>query len=187
MAQQVWPLRRTRTQDESVALDSQTFAQLYDTYLSKVYNFMRYRVGDDAVAEDLTAQTFERALREWRRYSPQRGAFSTWLFTIARRVAINHWHAQRRRPTVALAAVVDELPLVAAPDATVEEEMAWRELHAALARLPEIDQELIALKFAADMTNREIAQVTRLSESNVGTRLHRALRQLRQILEETQP
>ncbi len=186
MAEHVWSLRRTQTQNEAVALDTQAFARFYDTYLPKVYNFMRYRVGDDELAEDLTAQTFERALREWRRYSPQRGALSTWLFTIARRVAINHWHAQRRRPTVALSAAAKELPPVEPPDDAVENELAWQTLRAALRRLPELDQELIALKFAAEMTNREIAQVAGLSESNVGTRLHRALKRLRKLLEETE-
>ena len=76
---------------------------VYADQLPRVYNYFRYRVGDDALAEDLTATTFEKAWRARKRYRRDRAAFSTWLFTIARNVATDYY--RRRHPTVPLSAL----------------------------------------------------------------------------------
>ena len=73
---------------------------LYAEQLPRVYNYFRYRVGDDALAEDLTTATFEKAWRSRKRFRRDRAAFSTWLFTIARNVAIDHF--RRRRPIMSI-------------------------------------------------------------------------------------
>src|ERR1044072_1899656 len=70
----------------------------YRTELPRVYNFFRYRLGDDQTAEDLTAETFEKAWRHRGRYRDDLASFSTWLFTIARRVATDHF--RKWRPTL---------------------------------------------------------------------------------------
>ena len=67
------------------------FEELYRSELPRVYNFFRYRVGDGQLAEDLTSETFEKAWRNRDRYRRNLAAFSTWVFTIARRVAIDHY------------------------------------------------------------------------------------------------
>jgi RNA polymerase sigma-70 factor, ECF subfamily len=71
------------------------FAQLYHLELQRIYNYFRYRVGDGPVAEDLTSKTFEKAWRSRNRYRRDLAAFSTWLFTIARRVAQDHYRTIR--------------------------------------------------------------------------------------------
>src|SRR5215831_9085515 len=71
----------------SATLDESDFEELYRAELPRVYNFFRYRIGDGQVAEDLTSETFEKAWRSRARYRSDLAAFSTWLFTIARRVA----------------------------------------------------------------------------------------------------
>src|SRR5512140_2421989 len=76
------------------------FEELYRAELPRVYNYFRYRVGDGQVAEDLTSETFEKAWRNRWRYRRDLAAFSTWLFTIARRVAQDHYRKRR-----------DEIPL----------------------------------------------------------------------------
>src|SRR4051794_27463785 len=76
---------------------------LYRAELPRIFNFFRYRVGDSAVAEDLTSQTFEKAWGARARYRRDLGAFSTWLFTIARNVATDHF--RRRGREVSLEAV----------------------------------------------------------------------------------
>ena len=76
------------------------FAQLYQEHIDAVFNYCLYRVGDVMVAEDLTADIFERAWRARRRYNPRRAKFSTWLFTIARRRVIDWHRRQGRRRTV---------------------------------------------------------------------------------------
>ncbi len=148
---------------------------VYAEQLPRVYNFFRYRFGLAADAEDLTSRTFEKAWKSRHRYRRDTGGFATWLFSIARNVAIDHYRAQR--PHVPL----DETVPVASSspeDDAVRRSDAGR-LALLLARLPERDRELIALKYGAEMTNRAIAQATGLTESNVGTILHRSVQTLR--------
>ncbi|MBN2394405.1 MAG: sigma-70 family RNA polymerase sigma factor [Anaerolineae bacterium] len=148
---------------------------LYADELPRVYNFFRYRVYDHQVAEDLTATTFERAWRSRNQYRRDRSGFSTWLFTIARNVAIDYY--RRRRTDGSLQA---DLPSDAAPlDEGQQLRDDVRQLKRLLATLPPRERELIALKYGAGLTNRAIAQLVGLSETNVGTILHRVVKQLR--------
>lgn len=149
---------------------------LFAEQLPRVYNFFRYRVGPGAVAEDLTAVTFEKAWAARERYRRDRAAFGTWLFAVARNVAVDHHRSAR--PHVPL----DEAVEVAAGD--TPEEIAERRsdedrLGRLLARRTDRERELLSLKYGAECTNREIARMTGLSESNVGTILHRAVQALR--------
>jgi RNA polymerase sigma-70 factor (ECF subfamily) len=149
---------------------------LYADQLPHVYNYFRYRVGDGAVAEDLTSLTFEKAWVARSRYRRDLAAFSTWLMTIARNVAIDHY--RRRR---------DHAPLDAAggvaagddPHREVERREEIERLSRLLGQLPDRDRELVALKFGAELTNRAIARQMKLTETNVGTLLHRAVQKLR--------
>ena len=149
---------------------------LYAEQMPRVYNYFRFRVGTDADAEDLTARTFERAWRARERYRQDLAGFSTWLFTIAHNVAVDFLRS--RRPQVSLD-VVQEM----AADGTPEEDAArhsdLERLTILAASLSEREQELIALKYGAALDNRLIARLTRLTESNVGTILHRAVQTLR--------
>src|SRR5574341_266055 len=151
--------------------------QVYAEELPRVYNFFRYRVGDDRLAEDLTAATFERAWRAKDRYRRDRGAFATWLFSIARREAIDHFRARRdEAPLDALGNLADERPT---PEQAASHADDLTRLRALLNDLPARDQELIALKYGAGLTNRAIAQLTGLTESHFATILHRAVSRLR--------
>jgi RNA polymerase sigma-70 factor, ECF subfamily len=161
-----------------ISRDEVDWDVVYAEQLPRVLNFFRYRCGNLADAEDLTSITFEKAWRGRDRYRRDKGAFSTWLFTIARNAAVDHHRA--RTPGVPL----DEAVAVAAGSATPEDESALRSdaarLTALLPTLTDRDRELIALKYGAEMTNRDIARATGLSESNVGTILHRAVQTLRE-------
>ena len=149
---------------------------LYAAQLPRVYNYFRYRVGDGAVAEDLTSLTFEKAWRARERYRRELGAFSTWLFTIARHVAVDH--LRRTREHVPLDRVVGVAGVDTA-DALAEHRSDVRRLATLLGALPEREREILALKYGAGLTNRAIARLTGLGESNVGTLLHRTVRKLR--------
>jgi RNA polymerase sigma-70 factor, ECF subfamily len=149
---------------------------VYRRELPRVFNFFRYRVADGATAEDLTSATFEKAWRGRHGYRNDQAAFSTWLFTIARNVAADHF--RRRRADVPLDQAA-EAPLEADPEDAAVRRSDFRRLEALLRGLPERERELIALKYGAEATNRAIARVTGLSESNVGTILHRTVQTLR--------
>jgi RNA polymerase sigma-70 factor (ECF subfamily) len=151
--------------------------QVYAEQLPRVLNFFRYRLGHAADAEDLTARTFEKAWRARHRYRRDVAGFSTWLLTIARNVAIDHLRARQRHEPLELAAAVPS------PESTPEQQAVQQSeaqrLGALLATLEPRQRELMAMKYGADMTNRAIALATGLSESNVGTILHRAVEMLR--------
>jgi RNA polymerase sigma-70 factor (ECF subfamily) len=152
------------------------FEDLYRAELPRVYNFFRYRVGDGQLAEDLTSETFEKAWRNRDRYQRSLAAFSTWLFTIARRVAIDHYrkvHPESRLDDL------EQLPTNETMEDWAQKQADFARLSVLLARLADRDRELVALKYGAGLTNRTIAGLTGLSVSNVGVKLHRALQQLR--------
>lgn len=157
------------------------FEQAYDENLSRVYGFFAYRVNGRDDAEDLTQQCFERALRAWDRFDPRRAALSTWLIAIARNLLIDHYRARApQTPTIPLQdASPDALPHVDGPaDLGLEPALAE-----ALRELPDRDREILALRYGADLTGPEIAQVTGLSLANVQQITSRSLRRLRATLE----
>ena len=156
------------------------FEAVYRTELPRVYNFFRYRLGDDQTAEDLTAETFEKAWRHRARYRDNLASFSTWLFTIARRVATDHF--RKWRPSLPLEEA-EQISDPRTPEDTSQERTEFAHLSVLLARLAEREQELVALKYGAGLTNRTIARISGLSESNVSTILSRVTHQLRTQLE----
>jgi RNA polymerase sigma-70 factor (ECF subfamily) len=159
----------------AVSVESVDWDAVYREEMARIFNYFRYRGLARPTAEDLTSATFEKAWRARDRYRRDRAAVSTWLLAIARNVAIDHF--RRSRPEVPLvedAAGDEETPETAA----LREAQAGR-LRSLLASLPERERELLALKYGADATNRAIATLTGLSESNVGTILHRTVVSLR--------
>jgi RNA polymerase sigma-70 factor, ECF subfamily len=149
---------------------------LYADQAPRVYNYFRFRLGGGADVEDLTARTFEKAWRSRARYRRDLAGFSTWLFKIAHNVALDHQYARR-----------DHLPIDAAadvagdctPERDAERDSDLARLAQLTASLPDRERELIALKFGAELNNRLIARLTGVSESNVGTILHRTVQRLR--------
>lgn len=157
------------------------FARQYSEYLPRVLNYVRLRTDDEALAQDLTAQIFERALNRLSTLRDEE-AFGGWLFAIARSVVASHY--RRHRSLLTLEHAEDE----PAPEPSVEGQlMQIDELDAmrrALAVLSERESEVIRLRFIAELGNREIAQTMSLSEGNVAVILYRALRKIRARMEE---
>jgi RNA polymerase sigma-70 factor, ECF subfamily len=153
------------------------FDELYHAELPRVYNFFRYRVGDNQLAEDLTSETFEKAWRNRERYRNDIAAFSTWLFTIARRVAQDYYRKHRRNEIT-----LDEISNISANELTedtFQQNADFAQLSVLLARLADRERELVALKYGAGLTNRAIAHLSGLTESNVGVILYRTIQTLR--------
>ncbi len=143
--------------------------------IARVYAYVAYRMGDGPDAEDVTSDVFERALRYRDSYDPRKGEPIAWLLGIARR-CINDAGARRAVP---VAAASDS----AAPG-DLEQEVARRlTLAAAVATLDERDRELVALRYGADLTARQIAALLGIRTNTVEVALHRALARLRTALE----
>ncbi|HEX9925916.1 MAG TPA: sigma-70 family RNA polymerase sigma factor [Anaerolineae bacterium] len=163
--------------------EADTFATLYREHTAAVFNYCLFRVGDRTTAEDLTADTFERAWRARRRYRPERAAFNTWLFTIARRVVTDWQRRQARRRWVGLS---DDQPDGGpSPEAQIEETEQQARLRRLVRSLDQSEQELIALKFGAGMTNRDIAPVLGKTETAVGSAVYRVMQKLRAQWQDT--
>jgi len=163
--------------------DPRAFADLYDRYFAPVYNYVRYRVGDPETADDVTAQVFERALSRIGTYDPDKGRFAAWLFTIARNRVSTSLARRRRWRWLSLDVVrgrASDGP--AQDDQTIRSETHDR-LLAAMRGLSPREREILGLRFAAGFTNREIAVLIGLKETNVGVIVYRSIRRLRAALE----
>ncbi len=165
-----------------MSADRPEFADVYDAEVWHVYGFLGYRVRSREIAEDLTQITFERALRAWDRYDPQRASVRTWLTAIARNTLIDHRRRGREQTEIAVEPGAADLELGGGVDRYslgLDPGLAG-----ALDALSDRDRELIALRFGADLSGPEIAALTGLSLANVQQILSRALRALRERLEE---
>jgi len=144
--------------------------------LPRLYNYFRYRLGDEVIAEDLTSVVLEKAWLKRHRYRKDRAAFSTWLFAIAKNEVIGY--LRKRRVSVPVS--ITEKATAETAEHMLEQSQDLQQLSRRLAELPERERELVSLKFGADLNNREIAAITGLSESNVGTVLSRVLQKIRE-------
>ena len=151
------------------------FEQFYHAELPRVYNFFRYRFGDGPLAEDLTSETFEKVWRHREKYKRNLSALSTWIFTIARNVAIDHYRKKDNEIPLAIDLPSNEITM----DELAQQHTEYARLSIILAQLADRERELVALKYGAGLTNRAIAGLSGLSESNVAVILHRAVQTLR--------
>ena len=152
-----------------------SFADLYRATMADVFAYVATMLQDRAAAEDVVAQAYERAYRKRRSFDARRGSERAWIFGIARNAALDE--LRRRKRTVALVAEPAEVA-DAADDPIAAERRAT--VRAALGGLDPRDRELIALKYHGGLANAELAALLGVSESNVGTRLHRAMTKLRE-------
>ncbi len=151
---------------------STSFAATAEEHLDDVYGYLVYLTRDRSLAEDLAADTFEKALRQWRRFDPRRGSARTWLCQIARTTALDWFRAEERRQR--------REQRVAAPeqvDASFAEGLS-PDLEAGLAALSAGEREVIALRVLLDLDGDEAARVLGVSPTAVSTRLSRALKKL---------
>jgi RNA polymerase sigma-70 factor (ECF subfamily) len=156
------------------------FEEMYRGAWRRVYSFVRCQVADRGTAQELAGRAFFKAYRHRRRLPAGPDAL-LWMLRIAHNLVIDHWRVEGRRAAVTIS--LDELGDVAGSVATPEATAVTRERRAALIQLigdlDERDRSIIALKFGAQRTNREIARVLRISDAAVSMRLLRALRRLR--------
>jgi RNA polymerase sigma factor (sigma-70 family) len=165
---------------------AEAVAQVFDDHVWDVYGFIAYRCRERSDAEDLTQQTFERALKAWRSFDPERAGVKTWLLAIAHNLVIDHFRRDRsrlHRPIGDEGISEEDLPAREDPEIAG----ASPEIESALATLTPRDQEIVALRFGGDLTGPEIAAMLDLSLANVQQILSRSLRRMRDELEPQAP
>ena len=154
------------------------FTTLYERHVLQVYGFFAYRLSSRETAEDLTQMTFERALRAWERYDARKASHATWLLAIARNLLIDFLRADKSSTQQDLEGEAQRLGVEVAHDLGLSPR-----LEQALGGLDARSRELLALRYGADLTGPEIAEMTGLSLANVQQILSRGLRRLRAELD----
>lgn len=164
--------------------DQHAFAQLYDRYVDQVYGYVRRRVGNREVAEDLTGDVFLRAWRRFDRFQWQGVDLGAWLTTIARNRVHDHFKSARFRLERSVDDVGDrdEGPRVDQPERVAEARELARSLASALEQLKDDHREVIELRFVHDMSVTETAAVLGRTVGATKALQYRALRALAQIV-----
>jgi RNA polymerase sigma factor (sigma-70 family) len=144
--------------------------------IRRVYAYVAYRIGDGPDAEDVTSETFERALRYRESYDRSKGEPLGWLIGIARRVLAGRGSHSAEIPFA-------EPPDAVEPGDLADEVEVGLEVRAAVAHLEERDRELIALRYGADLSVAQIAELFDMRPNSVDVALHRARKRLADILE----
>ena len=165
-------------------LDSD-FTELYRSHLRDVYSYSYYRVGNHHDAEDLTEQTFLQAYRHFERAQRESDGrpLRPWLIRIAHNLAANYYRDRSRRPQTQL----EDAAVVSAPHTTADLAEGRQELRDVLdgvSKLPDDRREVLIMRFALGMDNREIARAIDRSEGATKVLIHRAIKQLEQGLKE---
>lgn len=158
------------------------FAQFYEEWFPKVYNYARHRTGSATRADEIVSETFSRALKSWPSFDPSKGDRRTWLFSIAFRSVADHYRSESRRGWFGLDFLLGLEPREQGPEKQLEQAAESDRIVSALGGLSEEHREIVSLKFFGGLTNRAIAQLMSLSESNVAVIVFRSVRLLRKNL-----
>lgn len=164
--------------------DQNAFGQLYDRYVDVVFRFILFRVSDRPLAEDLTSETFLRALRRISSVSYQGRDVGAWFVTIARNLVLDHVKSSRYRLEMTTADILDSSADDRGPEHEVVERATAAELMRCVAQLGHDQQECITLRFMQGMSVSETAAVMGRNEGAVKALQHRAVRRLAQLLPE---
>ena len=155
------------------------FDRLFDEHAEPLLKFLIYRTGDRALAEDVVADTFERALRKRSMFDRRRGTEKAWLYTIATNLLRDGARRREIEDRAYAASTVPEPALVGGGDGGLARLEMRRTVMEALDALSPEEREAVALRFGADMTVPEIAKVLDQPLTTVEGRVYRALRKLR--------
>jgi RNA polymerase sigma-70 factor (ECF subfamily) len=164
--------------------DAEAFGMLYDHYHVPVYRYVYYRVGSVALAEDLTSETFFRALRGMSTFRWQGKDFGAWLTTIARNLTTDHFKAGRTRLEHVTEDMTPHDASVDGPETTVLASLTNQALLAALKELPREQQECLVMRFLQGLSIAETAKVLGRSDGAVKQLQLRAVRNLAKLLPE---
>ncbi|MDQ0685494.1 MULTISPECIES: ECF subfamily RNA polymerase sigma factor, BldN family [Streptomyces] len=170
--------------ERAQAGEADAFGRLYDQYSDTVYRYIYYRVGGKATAEDLTSETFLRALRRIGTFTWQGRDFGAWLVTIARNLVADHFKSSRFRLEVTTGEMLDANEVERSPEDSVLESLSNAALLDAVRRLNPQQQECVTLRFLQGLSVAETARVMGKNEGAIKTLQYRAVRTLARLLPE---
>ncbi|MFE2432972.1 ECF subfamily RNA polymerase sigma factor, BldN family [Streptomyces sp. NPDC059373] len=170
--------------ERAQAGETEAFGRLYDHYSDTVYRYIYYRVNGKATAEDLTSETFLRALRRIGTFTWQGRDFGAWLVTIARNLVADHFKSSRFRLEVVTGEMLDANEVERSPEDSVLEALSNESLLKAVLKLNPQQQECVTLRFLQGLSVAETARVMGKNEGAIKTLQYRAVRTLARLLPE---
>jgi RNA polymerase sigma-70 factor (ECF subfamily) len=168
--------------ERAQAGEAEAFGRLYDQYSDTVYRYIYYRVGGKATAEDLTSETFLRALRRISTFTWQGRDFGAWLVTIARNLVADHFKSSRFRLEVTTGEMLDANEVERSPEDSVLESLSNAALLEAVRKLNPQQQECVTLRFLQGLSVAETARAMGKNEGAIKTLQYRAVRTLARLL-----
>jgi len=171
---------------EEAKKNPERFAELYDRYFEQIYRYVHRRVSNDDLAQDLVSQTFYDALSHLKSYQFRGYPFSSWLYKIAHNNVLK-WYRENSKATMVelekAEDIKDKVDIKA--EAVINEQN--KGIMALLAQMEPEEQEMLKLKYFEEISNIEIGEVMGISANNVGVKLYRALKKLKQLMDNNQP
>ncbi len=184
--QQREPIVRTEGEDQLIQRarqgDLAAVSELYDLHVARIYQYVRYRTGDDPTAEDITAEVFLRAIESLGSYHDQGAPFIAWLYRIAQARIIDFWRSTKHRQTSPLDDPLLQDGLLATDEDINVDFLQHESLWSALQQLTDDQQNVIILKFMQGLENAEIARVLGKTEGAIKALQRRALETLARLL-----
>ncbi len=161
--------------------EMESFVILYDRYVEKIYTFLHYRTGHVQIAEDITSQTFIRAMEKIGQFKENKGTFQAWLYQIARNIMIDE--ARKRKPTENIEAHYDiagDNSPETNPEINIEQQITNKKISALLQELPDNQRELVQMRLWDELSYAEIAVITGKSEGSLKMQFSRIVGNLKQ-------
>lgn len=159
------------------------FIEIFKLYYKRVYNYTYYRVNSQEVAEDLSSQIFEKIMLNLNNYKTEKSKFEVWMFAIARNTINDYFRKQKRHKIISIDSILDLVSKDKGPEDLMINKERNNKLMNALNILDAKERNIIAYKFGANLKNIEIARILKISESNVGVKLHRIMKKLKNEME----
>lgn len=175
-------LEQERKLVEEAKKNPEKFGILYDTYFDQIYRYVYRRVSNQDTANDLVSDTFYDALNNLKKYEWRGYAFSCWLYKIAHNNVLKWYRENSKFPTTELEKGKEIKDLSANQSQQLEEKETALEIEKVLKKLKVHEREIIRLKYFEELSNIEIAEITGFTTTNIGVRLFRALKKVKQFL-----
>ncbi len=159
------------------------FDYIFNTYYKRVYNYIYYRINSDYTTEDLTSQVFEKIMLKIDVYSESKSPFEVWMFAIARNVVTDYFRSIKKHKIFSLDVVKNFVSREKNPEDIIVAAETNSKLSKALNTLNIRERNIVALKFGANLKNKEIAEVLDTKENNIGVILYRTMKKLKKEIE----
>jgi RNA polymerase sigma-70 factor, ECF subfamily len=170
--------------ESAIRGESEAFGLLYDRYQPQIYRFIYLKVGHREEAEDLTHQVFVNAWQNVEKYEFRSLPFSSWLYRIARNQVVDYYRSYKGNKEQNLETIA-ELKADHSIELTLDTSLAFKKVQGALTRLNPDYQDILIMRFTEDMSPKEIAAALGKSVGAVKVAQHRALANLKELLNES--